>query len=267
MKKKSFLLKAAALLVFGICALIPAAAQQYPADTAFYPSVYGAFSELYPNARYLSIDFYNNTYTLTGITGRAGLLAISYDLTVKLNQNRQIEFSYNNIYQRDANNRWTRINAFGMYRYNNAINAIRTKMMEIANNSSLFERFERAAMADIIFVNEIMKDFTDLAFTDFINNYAKGSVFNITGHISEVSEYNRELNGTRYSYQVTLSVNLSSPSDAYLSGIAPNIRCRFYTNNDNVIRLSRNSELSVQGTLVGATRMTGGVSLQLVDSR
>ena len=36
---------------------------KYPEGIELYPAIYGAFSELYPNARYRSIDFYNNTYT------------------------------------------------------------------------------------------------------------------------------------------------------------------------------------------------------------
>jgi len=269
MKKKGFSFAAMtviAMLVFGVFMAIPAFGQAaYPADTALYPAVYGAFLELYPNARYINIDFYNDTYTLTGISGRALLVPISYDITVRLNNGR-LEFAYDNIHQRNSNGRWERIRAFGMYNYNNAVNAIRNKILEIGNNSALFERHQRAAMADIFFVNSIMKDMTELAFRDFIDNHAKGSVFNITGRISEVTENNREVEGVAYRYRIRITLNTTDPSDAFLA-VMPNISCSFFTNQDNVIRLSRNADFSVQGTLIGATRSGNTFSLTLVDTR
>jgi len=257
------------LLILNSCLTTPAPAPEmvYPLDKPFYPVVYGAFSEFFPNARYLDIDFYNNKYTFTGITGMALSTPISYDLTVRLTQNNQIEFSYNNIYQRDPNGRWEKVNAFGFYNYNNVVNILGTKMLEIANDTSLFQQQENAAMANIRFVHSIMKDFTDLAFKDFINNYAKGSVFSITGRISEVSEVNTTINDVVYKYQVIVSQNFINPSDGYFTAIAGDVRCRFLTNQDSVIRLTKDSELSVQGILVGAYRGLGAsISLQLIDA-
>ncbi|MCL2266014.1 MAG: hypothetical protein FWC22_08235 [Treponema sp.] len=254
-------------LIFSNCASAPTtgSGQPYPSDTAFYPAVYGAFKDLFPNARYQNINFYNDIYTFTGITGLALTTPISYDLTVRLTNNNQIEFSWDNLYQRDANGRWSSAKAFGFYNYDSIINTLKTKMLEIANNPSLYQQRERAAMADIKFVHAIMNDLTDLAFRDFIDNYARGSIFNVTGLIQDVTEANRTINGVTYSYLITVNQSFIDPTDAFFSAALADVRCSFYTNQDNVIRLNRRDEQTVQGILINASRTISGLSLQLVN--
>jgi len=237
----------------------------YPAGTELYPAIYGTFSQLYPNARYLDIDFYNNSYTLTGITGMALLTPISYDMTVKLTPAGEIDISYANIYQKDVNTRvWSKAKAFGLYDYNKVVGNITAKILAIANDKAEFERQQKAAMADIKFVYAIMKNFTGLAFGDFIENYAKGSVFNISGPISDVKESGKTIGGTTYKYLVTLTQKLYyEDADSYLSSLlSANVYCRLYTNEDSVIRLSKTSVLTVKGTLVEASR-GGGIGENL----
>ena len=237
----------------------PAAKTAYPTGTELYPAVYGTFSQLYPNARYLDINFYNNSYTLTGITGMALTTPLSYDMTIRLTPNGELDISYSNIYMKDSSGRWSKAEAFGMYNYNKAVNDITEKMLSIANDKTEFERQERAAMADIKFVFTIMKDFTGLAFGEFIEKYAKGSVFNISGPISDVKESGKAINGTTYKYLVTLTQKLSNEnSDNYFSSLLSDyVYCRLYTNEDSVIRLSKTSVLTVKGTLIGASQ--GGI--------
>jgi len=274
MKKKGVSFRAMtaiAVLIFGVFMAVPAFGQDvYPADTALYPALYGAFLELYPNARYINIDFHNNSFTLTGITGRAVVVPISYDITVRLNAGR-LEFSYDKIYQKDVRSirvpRWTVIRSFGAYNYNNAVNDIRAKILEIANNPELFERNQRAAMADVFFIHAIIKDMTELASRDFIDNFARGSVYNITGRITDVTEYNREINGVIYRYLVKISINREPEfNDVYIMERTV-IECLLYTNQDNVIRLNRSADTTVQGTITSAVGRRVSSSISLVEPR
>jgi len=230
----------------------------YPSGTELYPAVYGTFAELYPRARYTNIDFYNNSYTLTGITGNALLIPITYDITVKLSSSGEINITYANILQYDAKTRrWSRANAFGLYDYKKAFSAITTKIQAIANDSAAFTRAEKAAMADIIFVYAIMESMTELTFKDFIENYAKGSIFVLEGPVSDVKEYGNAINGTTYKYIVTMNKNLIE--DELLSAISnKTIYCRVYTNRDDVIRLSKTSVLKISAVLVNASKSSGG---------
>jgi hypothetical protein len=275
MTRKGFFMAvivAVALLVFAGCVSAPVAKQAYPTGTELYPAIYGTFSELYPNAKYLDIDFYNNSYTITGITGLALTTPLSYDMTVRLSQAGEIDITYANLYMQDPNTRrWSKAEAFGFYNYNKAVSDVTSKIMAIANNSAEFDRSEKAAMADIKFVYAIMKNFTGLAFGDFIAKYAKGSVFNINGPISDVKEFGREVNGTTYKYVVTLTENLADKNADYFfsSLLGDYVYCRFYTNQDDVIRLSKTAVLSVKGALTGASQGAIGASLylDLVDAR
>ena len=255
-----------ALLVLGGCLSAPAAkGTAYPQDKDIYPAIYGAFIELYPNAKFLDIDFYNNKYTLTGITGYSLTTPVSYDMLVTLSGTGEIDIKYADIWMRDANGRWNKSQAFGMYSFSKAANAVSAKMVEIANDPSLYEKYQRASMADIKFVYSIMKNFTDLAFKDFIEKFAKGSVFKIQGPISDVREVNRNVNGKTYKYAVTLTQSLKSEDASwyYSSLLGDYVYCTFYTNQDSVIRLSRTAVASVNGALTGASQGSLGSSIRL----
>jgi hypothetical protein len=140
---------------------------------------------------------------------------LSYDMTVRLTPNGEIDISYANLYMRDNNGRWGKSEAFGFYDYNKAVSDITAKILAIANDQAEFERWEKAAMADIKFVFAIMKNFTGLAFGDFIEKYAKGSVFNISGPLSDVKESGKTIDGTTYKYIVTLTQKLSEENSNY----------------------------------------------------
>jgi len=269
MARKGFLSAAIfiiALLVLGSCMSAPVAKQVYPTGTELYPAVYGTFSELYPKAKFLDIDFYNNKYVLTGITGLALTTPLSYDMIVQLSGSGEIDISYADIWMYDTSTRrWSRSEAFGMYNFNKAAADVAARMTAIANDSATLDRYERAAMADIKFIYSIMKNFTGLAFKDFIDKYAKGSVFNINGTVSDVKEVNREVGESTYKYVITLSQKLSEESSDYYSSplLSDYVYCTFYTNQDDVIRLSKTAVLSVNGALTGASQGSLGASLRL----
>jgi hypothetical protein len=269
MKKKGIftVLIICSLVFVSVISAAPASKQTYPSGKEFYPAVYGTFSELYPNARYTSIDFYNNSYTITGITGYALLVPLTYDLTIKLTGAGVIDISYSNIYMKDSNGRWSSAKAFGLYNYNKAVSDIASKMLEIANDPAAFERAEKAAMADIIFVYTIMEKFTEVAFKDFIARYAKGSVFVLEGPISDVKEYGKEVNGITYKYIVTLNKALIEGDEFYSSITGKTIYCRFYTNRDDVIRLSKTSVVKISAILISAIKgSSGSLILDLASS-
>ena len=255
-----------ALLVIGSCVSAPVAKQSYPTGTEIYPAVYGAFSELYPNAKYLDIDFYNNKYILTGITGYGLTTPISYNMIVQLTGTSEIDISYADIFMMDTKTRrWSRAEAFGFYDFNKAADNVSTRMVEIANDPATMEKYQKEAMADIKFIYSIMKNFTDLAFKDFIEKFAKGSVFKIQGPISDVREVNRNVNGKTYKYAVTLTQSLKSEDASwyYSSLLGDYVYCTFYTNQDSVIRLSRTAVASVNGALTGASQGSLGSSVRL----
>ncbi|MCL2265748.1 MAG: hypothetical protein FWC22_06875 [Treponema sp.] len=254
------------VLVFGVLSVAPVTAQTYTTGKEFYPAVYGMITELYPNSRCTDIDFYNNTYTFTGITGYSLPTLISYDLKIQL-INGKIELTYDKIYERDSNTkRWIRRNGFGFYNWNNASKTMTDKMITISSNEVLYEKYQKAAMGDIFFVHTVMRRFTELAFKDFVDNYAKGSIFNVTGQVNDVTENKNPVNGESYKYQVSLSFNTANQSDSYLASYASNVRCYFYTNDDRVIRLSKSTEHAINGILVGARQSSGSLSLTIVDA-
>jgi len=269
MAKKNFFSAAIfiiAVLVLGSFAWAASPPKQvYPGGTELYPAIYGTFSELYPNARYASIDFYNNSYIITGITGFALTTPVSCDMIVRLKPNSEIDISYANLYQKDINTgKWSKAKAFGFYYYNKAVSNITSKMMAIANDSAAFDRAEKAAMADIAFVYTMMENFTELAFKDFIQKYAKGSVFVLEGFVSEVKEYGKEINGITYKYLVAMNKALIEDDSFFSAMMGKTIYCRFYTNRDDVIRLSKTSVIKVSANLVSAFKSSSGsLSLDL----
>jgi len=240
----------------------------FPTDKEMFPAVYGAMSELYPNMPYLGIDFYNNTYKV-GITGLALTTPLQYELTIKKTQTGELDFSYDKLMEKDSNGKWNSSNAFGFYNYNGAIATLSSKIHEIANDSAKYDRYKNAAMADITFVYSIMKNFTDLQFVDFINTYAKGSVFSIDGKLSDVRESGKTINDKKYKYVVTLTQDISTGGTSYYISDLEYVYCMFYTNQDSVIRLSKTASLSVKGILTSASKSTlfsGGLYLDLVDA-
>jgi hypothetical protein len=253
-----------------VCFTTPAAVTQYPVGTEMYPAVYGTFQELYPNAWYLNIDFYNNKYTLTGITGWALTTPITYDMTVELVPTGEIKVSYSDIYSYDAKFRhWNPIKSFGLYSFSSAAGKVSAKMMEIAGNPEMFTKYEKAAMADIKFVHRIMSNFSELAFADFVEKYAKGSVFNVSGSISNVQENKYKRGATAdYKYVVFLTQKVPTANETWYSpAYKDTIYCWFYTNRDDVIRLNKTAVLSLKGTLVGARQSSGtDLSLDLTEA-
>ncbi|GBU27785.1 hypothetical protein R84B8_01326 [Treponema sp. R8-4-B8] len=234
----------------------------FPQEKEMYPAVYGAMAELYPNMPYLGIDFYNNVYKV-GITGYALTTPLQYELNIKKNQAGELEYSYENLIQKDKDGRWVKLTAFGFYDYDGVTAKFSSKMIEIANDPAKYDNYQKAAMANITFVYSIMKNFTDLQFSDFINNYAKGSIFGIDGKLSDVKEFGKPINGTTYKYVVTLTQDLTTNESSFYFASRDYVYCRFYTNQDSVIRLSKTASLSVKGVLTSASKGSIGASLYL----
>ena len=269
MAKKSFSLSimiVSLFLTFGVCVSVHAQGQTYPSGKEFYPAVYGAFSEMYPDAKFLKIDFYNNSYTITGVTGTRLGQGTSYDMTIRLIDSGEIETSYANTYHRiGRNSKWELTSVGTFYNYNNAMNDVRKKILAIANNPADFDRYEKAAMGDIQFVYTILLDSTSLAYESFIKTYIKEPVFNISGQVSDVSESDAEINDTKYKYVVTLTQRFDAGDDkssSYLLALRDfSVYSRFYTDQDDVIRLSKTSVARLQGKM---TRVTRGSVLNVV---
>jgi len=258
------------LLILLGCFSAPKAVEKavFPTDKEMFPAVYGAMLELYPNMPYLGIDFYNNTYKV-GITGLALTTPIQYDLSIKKNQAGELDFTYDNLMEQDSYGKWNSSNAFGFYNYNGAIANLSSKMLEIANDSAKYDRYKSAAMANITFVYSIMKNFTDLQFVDFINTYAKGSIFSIDGRLSDVKESGKTINDKKYKYVVSLTQDIGTSGTGYYFSNREYVHCTFYTNQDSVIRLSKTASLSVKGILTSASKSSlfgAGLYLDLVDA-
>jgi hypothetical protein len=250
------------LLVLLGCVSAPKEKAVFPQEKEMYPAVYGAMVELYPNMPYLGIDFYNNSY-IVGITGFALTTPLQYELTIKKNQAGELDFSYDKLIQRDSNGRWVKSTVFGFYDYNGVTAKFSSKMIEIVNDPDKYDSYQKAAMADITFVYSIMKNFTDLQFADFINKYAKGSIFSIDGRLSDVKESGKTINGKTYKYVVTLTQDIVTSGSSFYFANSEYVYCSFYTNQDSVIRLSKTASLSVKGILASASKGSIGSSLFL----
>jgi hypothetical protein len=246
----------------------PIERMQYPSDVRFYPAVYGVVKEYLPKAKYLDIDFYNNIYKITNIQVYDLLTTKKFDIVIKLMPDG-IDITYENIYDYDdINYRWQESHGFTMYDFNKLASRISTKMVDIANDPSLYEENEKAAMADIYFIYAVVKNMTDIAFKDFINEYAKNSIFNIEGSISDVEEVNKEIDGKVYKYAVSVTMSLAE-NDSYSNSFNDDkIYCDLYTNKTEVIRLTKSSVYSVKALLAGANRSTVGSNMfiDLVDA-
>jgi hypothetical protein len=255
-----------ALMVSGVSN----AQEKYPSEREFYPAVYGAVAELCPEAKYLDIDFYNNSYTLTGVTGGRLLSIYSYDLTLRLQDNGEIDVQESNIYLRgklDLKTKkyeWTKTTGFVLYNYKKDFEALKSRIILIGKNEANYKRFEKEAMSNIEFVYAIVQNFTELAFNDFAKNYIGESVFTVRGRVSDVEEFGQEINGTTYKYLVSLTQDLvdestNTSSTVVLSGLSGHyLFCRLYTNRDNVIRMSKTATTTVKGKVVKASRSSRG---------
>jgi len=255
-------------------------AQNYPSEKEFYPAVYGAIAQLYPDAKYLDIDFYNNSYTLTGVTGISLLSHYSYNLTLRLQDNGEIDAEYSNIYSRVTDKsgkvKWERKTSFLLYNYKNALADLKSKILSIVNNETAYNRYKQEAMSDVEFLYPVVQNFTAIAFKDFAKNYLADSLLTVRGRVSDVKEYGKEVNGITYKYFVTLSQNLINKSDStknskvYLPTLANRyLVCTVYTNSDNVVRMSKTAIVTINGKVIKAERntsnKTSGLSLYLVE--
>jgi len=253
-------------------------AQNYPTEREFYPAVYGAISQLYPDAKYLDIDFYNNSYTLTGVTGGSLLSSYSYDLTLQLKDNGEIDAEYSDIYLRTTDKSgkvtWERKTTFLLYNYKNAIADLKSKIVSIANNEATYNRYKQEAMSDVAFLYPIVQNFTAVAFNDFAKNYLAESLLTVRGQVSDVKEWGKEVSGTTYKYMALLATNLVADSaknpKIYLPKLSSrNLVCTLYTNSDKVLRMSKTAIVTINGKVIRAERIatskSSGLSLYLVE--
>jgi len=256
-----------AVMAFALLVSGTALAQSYPSGKEFYPAVYGAISELYPDAKYLNIDFYGNTYTLTGITSGSFLSNYSYDLKLRLQDGGEIDAEYSNIYERTTNKgktTWERKTSFLLYNYKNAIAALKSKIVSIASDEANYSRYLKEALSDIEFVYPIVQNFTELAFKDFAKNYLAESPLIVKAKVFDVKEHGKEVDGVSYKYLLTLNQALfDKKSDAtknpkvYLAAMPDrNLVYMIYTNQDNVVRMSKTSTVTVKGKVIRSERAT-----------
>ena len=242
--------------------------QQYPSGIEFYPAVYGAVKQYLPASKNLDIDFYNNIYKITNIYLRDLLLLKRFDLVIRLFPDG-IDITYENMYMYSEDRRnWQATSGFMTYNFNKLVSDMVAKMLETANNPSLYEENEKAAMADIYFVYAIVKNMTAMAFNDFIEKYAKGSIFNIEGAISDVEEANKEIDGKLYRYVVSVTMELTDDNLSFDLFNDDKIYCYLYTNNSSVIRLTKASVYTVRALLAGARKSEVGTNMfiDLVDA-
>ena len=205
------------------------------------------------------------THTLTGITGSAVLTPVSYDITMQLTEAGELNLSYDNIFSR-SDGRWVRQRQFPLgYRFNRTSDRVNDKILEIANDPVLYGRYERDAMGDIVFLNAIMQNMTDIAFKDFISNYPKDAIVEISGRVVDVSEANTKIDDVEYKYVITLlwEINVNT-NTVFISPIG--IGCRLYTNDDSVIRLTKTSVVTRRGTIAGIHRTVARISMTFVDA-
>jgi hypothetical protein len=259
---------AAAVLMLSGAAQVQAQSK-YPSGKEFFPAVYGAVAEVLPKAKYLDIDFYNNSFTLTGVTGGNVGGWFSFDLAIALKDDGSIDFKHSNIYMKGAGaNEWKTATSFGFFfKPQKLYDDLRTRMVQAAGSDSSYDRLKKDALSDVEFVYAILQGFTELAFNDFRKNYIADSVFTIRGRVSDVEEFGKEINGKTYKYLVSLTQDLTDESaNAYFTGLRSKyLFCRFYTNQDSVIRMSKTATATVKGKAVEVRRSSNGMALYLTE--
>jgi len=266
---KRFFALAAAVLLFSGAQAQAQAQSKYPTEKEFFPAVYGAVAEVLPKAKYLNIDFYNNSFTLTGVTGGNIGGWFSFDVSIAMQDDGTINISHSNIYQRDPKTKmWKSATSFGFFfKPQKLYDDLRTKILQAANSDAAYERFKEEALSNLQFIYAIVQDFTELAFADFYKTYIVNSVFTITGRVSDVKEYGKAVNGKTYKYEVSLSQSLTNNAeDQYLSRMrGTELICDMYTNQDKVIRISKSAIATVRGKAVSASRRSGRLIMRLTD--
>jgi len=265
LKTRLFCLATLLCVAFGAPDLLAQGA--FPSDKEFYAAVYGAFTKHHPNAKPTDIDFYNNSFTYAGVTGGRLGTKLSYSLTLELQDNGEIKDSYSDIYQKILTSPWESTSVFplGFNTYKKDVEKIKTEILAIANNPTQSEYEKYKIMSDIEFIQAIVRNSTELAFKDFTKNYLSESVFTVRGRVSDVKEYGQEINGTTYKYLITLSQDIAK-SDNYYIVYRSTVYCRFYTNRDDVIRLSKTATTTVKGKMVGMEKgSAGSLFLNLVE--
>jgi len=235
---------------------------QYTGDE-LYPAVYGAIQSRVNGKikgyNYSDIDFYNNEYKVNVRVNEIGTKT-RFDLIIKMEQDGSLDISYENVQGYDSKTKkWKDMSGFAFFGWKKFAAELSAKIYEIANNPKEYEKFEKAAMADITFVYAIMINFTDFAFKDFVENYAKDSVFSLEGFISQVTEAEKEIEGETYKYLVSLTQKLTD-EDSPETGV---VYCKLYTNRTDVIRLSKTKTLKITAKLYGASQGSMGQSLSL----
>jgi hypothetical protein len=184
-----------------------------------------------------------------------------FDLVIKLQDDGFLDISYENTVMWDSKaKKWTKLSGFAVFNWKKFSSDLATGIIEIANNPEKYEKNKKDAMADIHYVYAILKNFTELAFNDFIENYAKESVFVLDGLVSDVKAANIEKNGTEYKYLVTMTQKLEDDDTTF---ITDNIYCRFYTNRADVIRLSKTRPYKFSAQLIGGSQSASGKSVTL----
>jgi len=274
-KFKTFLfLCLAALFCFGLSAQTGRGEQKYPSGTEFYPAVYGAITELYPDAKFFNIDFYNNSYTVTGITGGRLANNYSYDLKIQLSDDGGIEYSISNIYTRIGSGssvKWNKTTGFLIYSYKKAVEDLLSQVVLITSQTDSYERWKKEAMSDIGFVQAVLQALTnEVAFKDFYENHVKDSVITVKALVSEVKEHGKEVNGTIYKYFVSLLYNSGGVwAEKSASVVLPsassfaNVYCFYYTNSNDVIRFKRGSTVTIKGKAVDLRKQPEGKAVNL----
>ena len=236
---------------------------QYPTDKDLYPAVYGAI-ESRVNGKikgfnYSDIDFYNNIYTVNVRVTELGSKT-RFDLIIKLEQDGSVDISYENVESYESKTKKWKESVFTFFGWKKFASELSDKIYAIANNPKEYEKFEKASMADITYVYAIMSTFSALQFKEFIEKYAKNSVFNLNANVAEVSETDMEINGTTYKYLVNMTQTVSD-ADSPESAV---VYCEFYTNRADVRNLRPGRVLKVTAILADARRGSMGKSITLI---
>jgi hypothetical protein len=219
----------------------------------------------------VNIDFYNNSFALTGITGSRLINYYSYDLTITLRDDGTVTTEYANIYIKTGkpSNPWQKTTGFLLYSYEKAMKDLIAKIVSIGKSEVDYKKYEQAAMSNVEFVYAIVKNLTDLAFNDFAKTYISESVFSVRGRVIEVKEFGEEINGTMYKYYVHIGQNFDDNmrSNVVFTGLGGDyMGCRVYTNRDAVIRLSKSATTTLKGKMVKMGRsLTGAPIMYLVE--
>ncbi len=122
-----------------------------------------------------------------------------------------------------------------------------SRIAEVMADKNLYDAAKLAALSDLYFINAAMKTLTDLTLDMFVNDVLSGITPTFVMDVTQVT-LNKNEKFPTYKYKVTAMVRLPKGDWNPLSDY---VFLSFYTNRNDIPRISKGAKISVTGKIVG----------------